>query len=127
MKTMHIKTSAELKFCLILFENNVLYSYRFIRKFGTHVVVGIKMGGKDIIYLKQQHSSTLQAVDVQKRLKEMSDRRFLDANGQSDFSFKDSYGKDKVIPQRLNFFCLLFSWHDFYSASVISINCCIFL
>ncbi|BAF20884.1 MACPF domain-containing protein At4g24290 isoform X1 [Oryza sativa Japonica Group] len=69
---------------------------RFIRKFGTHVVVGIKMGGKDIIYLKQQHSSTLQAVDVQKRLKEMSDRRFLDANGQSDFSFKDSYGKDKI-------------------------------
>uniref|UniRef100_I1Q8C1 MACPF domain-containing protein n=1 Tax=Oryza glaberrima TaxID=4538 RepID=I1Q8C1_ORYGL len=69
---------------------------RFIRKFGTHVVVGIKMGGKDIIYLKQQHSSTLQAVDVQKRLKEMSDRRFLDANGQSDFSFKDSYGKNKI-------------------------------
>uniref|UniRef100_A0A0E0LHI3 MACPF domain-containing protein n=1 Tax=Oryza punctata TaxID=4537 RepID=A0A0E0LHI3_ORYPU len=69
---------------------------RFIRKFGTHVVVGVKMGGKDIIYLKQQHSSTLQAVDVQKRLKEMSDQRFLDVNGQSDFSFKDSYGKDKI-------------------------------
>jgi hypothetical protein len=68
---------------------------RFIKKFGTHIVVGVKMGGKDVIYLKQQHSSSLQAVDVQKRLKEISDRRFLDANGQSDISFRDAYGKDK--------------------------------
>jgi len=41
----------------------------------------MKMGGKDVIYLKQQHSSTLQPADVQKKLKEMADRRFLDANG----------------------------------------------
>ncbi|XP_015695327.1 MACPF domain-containing protein At4g24290-like [Oryza brachyantha] len=76
---------------------------RFIRKFGTHVVVGVKMGGKDVIYLKQQHSSTLQAVDVQKRLKEMSDRRFLDANGQSDFSFNDSKDKIDMREHRLRF------------------------
>ncbi|KAJ1287153.1 hypothetical protein BS78_03G408500 [Paspalum vaginatum] len=68
---------------------------RFIKKFGTHIVVGLKMGGKDVIYLKQQHSSSLQAADVQKRLKEMSDRRFLDANGQSDASFMDTYGNNK--------------------------------
>ncbi|KAF0893645.1 hypothetical protein E2562_028055 [Oryza meyeriana var. granulata] len=78
---------------------------RFIKKFGTHIVVGIKIGGKDVIYLKQQHSSSLQAVDVQKRLKEMSDRRFLDANGHSDISLADSYAKDKVDAreQRLRF------------------------
>ncbi|XP_062208139.1 MACPF domain-containing protein At4g24290-like [Phragmites australis] len=68
---------------------------RFIKKFGTHIVVGLKMGGKDVIYLKQQHSSSLQAVDVQKRLKEMSDRRFLKACGQYDLNFKDTYGKNK--------------------------------
>ncbi|CAO1941006.1 unnamed protein product [Urochloa humidicola] len=68
---------------------------RFIKKFGTHIVVGLKMGGKDVIYLKQQHSSSLQAADVQKRLKEMSDRRFLDANGQSDMSFNNTYGNNK--------------------------------
>ncbi|KAM0863727.1 hypothetical protein ACQ4PT_044374 [Festuca glaucescens] len=78
---------------------------RFIQKYGTHIVVGVKMGGKDVIYLKQQHSSSLQAVDVQKRLKEMSDSRFLDANGQSDISFRDAYGKDKSDrrEQRLRF------------------------
>ncbi|KAL6514404.1 hypothetical protein OROHE_019012 [Orobanche hederae] len=55
---------------------------RFINKFGTHVIVGVKMGGKDVIYIKQQHSSSLQPADVQKRLKVVADKRFLDANGQ---------------------------------------------
>ncbi len=87
-----------------------IYSYRFIKKFGTHIVVGVKMGGKDVIYLKQQHSSSLQAVDVQKRLKEMSDQRFLDANGHSDISLADSYAKDnKVFTKPLNILCVIFS------------------
>lgn len=55
------------------------------------------MGGKDVIYLKQQHSSSLQPALVQKRLKDMSDRRFLDANGQYDMNIRDAYGKDKVL------------------------------
>ncbi|GJN36388.1 hypothetical protein PR202_gb25241 [Eleusine coracana subsp. coracana] len=69
---------------------------RFIEKFGTHIVVGVKMGGKDVIYLKQQHSSSLQPAVVQKRLKEMSDRRFLDAGCQYDIN-KDAYGKEKDL------------------------------
>ncbi|KAG2623990.1 MACPF domain-containing protein At4g24290-like [Panicum virgatum] len=77
---------------------------RFIEKFGTHIVVGIKMGGKDVIYLKQQHSSSLQPAVVQKRLKDMSDRRFLDAN-EHDMNIKAAYGKDKndAREQRLRF------------------------
>lgn len=54
-----------------------------------------------MIYLKQQHSSSLQAADVQKRLKEMSDRRFINANGQSDMSFKDMSGNNKVLSDPL--------------------------
>ncbi|KAH9685090.1 MACPF domain-containing protein [Citrus sinensis] len=57
----------------------------FIERYGTHIIVGVKMGGKDVIYVKQKHSSTLQPADVQKRLKEMADKRFLDANGQYSF------------------------------------------
>ncbi|KAL7584240.1 hypothetical protein Lser_V15G46216 [Lactuca serriola] len=52
---------------------------RFIEKFGTHVIVGVKMGGKDVIYMKQQHTSSLEPADVQKKLKEMADKRFLDS------------------------------------------------
>ena len=54
------------------------------------------MGGKDVIYLKQQHSSTLQPVDVQKKLKEIADRKFLDANGQYNIASDQVYPNDKV-------------------------------
>ncbi|XP_015072081.1 MACPF domain-containing protein At4g24290-like [Solanum pennellii] len=56
---------------------------RFIEKYGTHVIVGVKMGGKDVVYVKQQYSSTLQPADIQKRLKEVADERFSNANVQS--------------------------------------------
>ena len=34
------------------------------------------MGGKDIVYMKQQHSSTLPSDDVQRKLKEIAEKRF---------------------------------------------------
>lgn len=64
----------------------MFFYFRFIDTFGTHIIVGVKMGGKDVIFVKQQHSSTLQPADLQKRLKEMADKRFLDTNGQSQYS-----------------------------------------
>ncbi|KMZ70887.1 MACPF domain-containing protein [Zostera marina] len=54
----------------------------FIQKFGTHIIVGVKMGGKDVIYMRQSYSSPLQPAEIQKRLKEIADERFLDANGR---------------------------------------------
>ncbi|KAH9750919.1 MACPF domain-containing protein [Citrus sinensis] len=67
----------------------------FIETYGTHIIVGVRMGGKDVIYVKQKHSSTLQPADVQKRLKEMADKRFLDANGQYSLSSEQVYQNDK--------------------------------
>ncbi|KAJ9558625.1 hypothetical protein OSB04_013239 [Centaurea solstitialis] len=49
---------------------------KFIEKFGTHVIVGVKMGGKDIVYMKQQHSSTLASDVVQRKLKDVAEKRF---------------------------------------------------
>ena len=60
------------------------------------------MGGKDVIYLKQQHSSTLQPVDVQKKLKEIADRKFLDSNGQYNIASDQVYPNDKVCRTHLN-------------------------
>ncbi|XP_028796670.1 MACPF domain-containing protein At4g24290-like [Neltuma alba] len=76
---------------------------RFIETFGTHIIVGLKMGGKDVIYLKQQHSSTLQPGDVQKKLKEIADRRFLDANGQYNIASDQVYPNDKFGIKELRF------------------------
>ncbi|KAL3598047.1 hypothetical protein D5086_005965 [Populus alba] len=78
---------------------------KFIETFGTHIIVGVKMGGKDVIYMKQQHSSTLQPADLQKRLKEMADRRFLDTNGQYGMASEqvDQNNKLGIREQRLRF------------------------
>ncbi|KAL2553245.1 MACPF domain-containing protein [Forsythia ovata] len=56
---------------------------RFIKEYGTHVIVGIKIGGKDVLYAKQHHSSPLEPTDVQKILKDVADKRFNDAGGDS--------------------------------------------
>ncbi|KAH8514785.1 hypothetical protein Peur_058380 [Populus x canadensis] len=78
---------------------------KFIETFGTHIIVGVKMGGKDVIYMKQQHSSTLQPADLQKRLKEMADRRFLDTNGQYGIASEqvDQNNKLGIREPRLRF------------------------
>ncbi|KAE8007926.1 hypothetical protein FH972_004483 [Carpinus fangiana] len=78
---------------------------RFIDTFGTHIIVGVKMGGRDVIYVKQQHSSTLQPADVQKRLKDMADKRFLDASGQNGMASENVYQNEKfeIREHRLRF------------------------
>lgn len=66
---------------------------RFIEKFGTHVIVGVKMGGKDVIYVKQHHSSSLQPEALKIRLKDIADAVFIDASGQ----FHENYEKRHAI------------------------------
>nr|DAD22810.1 TPA_asm: hypothetical protein HUJ06_024273 [Nelumbo nucifera] len=54
----------------------------FIEKYGTHIIVGVKMGGKDVIHIKQLQNSNLQPNEVQKLLKQLADERFHeDVNG----------------------------------------------
>ncbi|CAL4901861.1 unnamed protein product [Urochloa decumbens] len=48
----------------------------FIDRYGTHVVVGVKMGGKDMVCVKQLKGSTLTQSDVQARLKKLADDKF---------------------------------------------------
>ncbi|XP_022750804.1 MACPF domain-containing protein At4g24290-like [Durio zibethinus] len=51
---------------------------KFIETYGTHVIVGVKMGGKDVVYMKQQHSSVLQPIEVQKKLKDLADKMLIE-------------------------------------------------
>ncbi|KAI4296790.1 hypothetical protein L6164_036715 [Bauhinia variegata] len=48
----------------------------FIEKYGTHIVIGVKMGGKDVVHLKQSKKSDLESAEVQKLLKQLADERF---------------------------------------------------
>lgn len=76
---------------------------RFIDKYGTHVVVGVKMGGKDVIHIKQLQNSTLQPTEVQKLLKQLADQRFSEDGGtDSDISSRKSkvFGRLESVPYK---------------------------
>ncbi|KAA0057012.1 MACPF domain-containing protein NSL1 [Cucumis melo var. makuwa] len=70
----------------------------FIEKYGTHVVVGVKMGGKDVIFMRQLRESNVEQTDVQKKLKKLADDKFSeDANG--GFTSNSVAAKIKVPTQ----------------------------
>lgn len=68
----------------------------FIEKYGTHVIIGVKMGGKDVIYVKQPHASNLPITEVQKMLKKEADERFSDVDWRFSSDSEATSQKDKV-------------------------------
>ncbi|KAG5041341.1 hypothetical protein JHK85_013817 [Glycine max] len=52
---------------------------RFIERFGTHVIVGVSMGGKDVLYLRQGDTSYLGPTSIQKLLKDTANMKFKDS------------------------------------------------
>ncbi|KAF5764952.1 putative membrane attack complex component/perforin (MACPF) domain-containing protein [Helianthus annuus] len=67
----------------------------FIDKYGTHIVVGVKMGGKDVIYLKQLQSSNLEPTEVQNLLKQLADDEFSKHESEASVSGFDKSLKEK--------------------------------
>ncbi|KAK2438884.1 MACPF domain-containing protein [Trifolium repens] len=52
---------------------------RFIKRFGTHVIVGVSMGGKDVLYVRQEGTSDLHdPASIQKLLTETASMKFMD-------------------------------------------------
>lgn len=67
----------------------------FIEKYGTHVVVGVKMGGKDVIHVKQLQNSMLERAQVQTLLKQLADEKFSE-----DLNVNLSSESDKASGKR---------------------------
>ncbi|XP_040379836.1 MACPF domain-containing protein NSL1-like [Oryza brachyantha] len=61
----------------------------FIDKYGTHVVAGVKMGGKDVVCIKQLKGSNLTQSDVQTRLKKLSDDKLSQDSPESYNNARD--------------------------------------
>lgn len=70
---------------------------RFIKTFGTHIIVGVKMGGKDVIYVKQKHSSILRPSDLHTKLKKMADEKFLQNDGRNRIDWKQVKLQNEVL------------------------------
>nr|CAB3460753.1 unnamed protein product [Digitaria exilis] len=69
----------------------------FIDKYGTHVIVGVKMGGKDVVCVKQLKGSNLTQSDVQARLKKLADDKF-----SQDRAGNSTAGDDRLLAHELN-------------------------
>ncbi|XP_020964018.1 MACPF domain-containing protein NSL1-like [Arachis ipaensis] len=68
----------------------------FIDKYGTHVIVDVKMGGKDVVHIKQSKISDLPPAELQKLLKQLADERFSeDSNPSSNANPAQISGKLK--------------------------------
>lgn len=48
----------------------------FIEKYGTHIVVGVSMGGQDVVYAKQDKSSLLTQSEIKEHLDKLGDQVF---------------------------------------------------
>lgn len=50
----------------------------FIENFGTHVITSVSIGGKDVIYVKQHHSSPLSTMEIKNYVQDIGNQRFCD-------------------------------------------------
>ncbi|RDX75223.1 MACPF domain-containing protein [Mucuna pruriens] len=73
---------------------------RFIENFGTHILVGLGVGGKDLVLVKQDVSSNLGPSEIKKHLDELGDQLFT---GTCNFLPKSKEQKYKV-PQAFDVF-----------------------
>ncbi|KAL3701285.1 hypothetical protein R1sor_019307 [Riccia sorocarpa] len=70
----------------------------FIEKYGTHIVVSVKVGGKDVIYVRQHQSSPLQPTEVAKLIQKFAEQRFQSPSSEStSFELRERSGKEKDV------------------------------
>ncbi|KAL4318659.1 hypothetical protein GQ457_18G023950 [Hibiscus cannabinus] len=73
---------------------------RFIEKYGTHVILGLSIGGHDVILVRQDRSSNLDSSLLKKHLYGLGDQVFT---GYCSFTPKTKDQKQKV-PEAFNIF-----------------------
>ncbi|XP_057962500.1 MACPF domain-containing protein At1g14780 isoform X2 [Malania oleifera] len=56
---------------------------RFIKTYGTHIIIGLSMGGRDIVLVRQEKSSNLESSEIKKHLEDLGDQLF---NGTCTYS-----------------------------------------
>lgn len=72
----------------------IIILIRFIENFGTHILVGLSIGGKDLLLVKQDTSSNMGPSELRKHLDELGDQLFT---GTCNFLPKTKEQKHKVV------------------------------
>ncbi|KAI6693885.1 hypothetical protein NL676_021595 [Syzygium grande] len=69
---------------------------RFIQKYGTHIIVGMAVGGQDLLCVRQRHTSPISPADLRRNLQDIGDILFSDGNSSSLIQRTTRDGKHKV-------------------------------
>ncbi|KAG8076238.1 hypothetical protein GUJ93_ZPchr0006g42955 [Zizania palustris] len=75
----------------------------FIEKYGTHIIVGLSMGGQDVVYVKQDKSSPLSPSVIKEHLDKLGDQLFTGSCTLPPSHLKSRDNKFKV-PEAFNVF-----------------------
>ena len=74
----------------------LLHVCRFIETYGTHIIVGVSIGGQDVVFLRQDQSSNLPPSQLKKHLDELGDQLFTGTCTLSLTHCKTKEHKSKV-------------------------------
>lgn len=72
-------------------------SDRFIQTYGTHIIVGMAVGGQDVVSVRQTSSSTIPPTEIKGHLEDLCDYLFSDGSSLSPLQRKTREGKQKVF------------------------------
>ncbi|XP_073287746.1 MACPF domain-containing protein At1g14780-like isoform X1 [Primulina huaijiensis] len=99
---------------------------RFIEKYGTHIIVGLGIGGHDVVLVKQDKSSSMEPSELKNHLYVLGDQLFSGTCTFSPHQFKTKEHKHKA-PQAFNVFdpqpSILNSFESITSKDGISVIC----
>ncbi|EPS58681.1 hypothetical protein M569_16132, partial [Genlisea aurea] len=77
---------------------------RYIEKYGTHIVVGLSIGGQDVVVAKQDKCSEIEPSEIKVHLDELGDQLFTGACNFSPKINNESRTKTKKVPEAFNVF-----------------------
>ncbi|GAB4851849.1 hypothetical protein Ancab_031248 [Ancistrocladus abbreviatus] len=69
---------------------------RFIQKYGTHLIVGMAVGGEDLVCVRQQPTSTFPPAEFRANLEDIGDALFSDRSYPSTVQMRARDAKKKV-------------------------------
>lgn len=76
---------------------------RFIERYGTHIIVGVSIGGQDVVLVRQDKSSNMEASQLKRHLDDLGDQLFTGTCTFSPHQLKNKEPKQKA-PQAFNVF-----------------------
>jgi len=85
-------------FCFLTIKHD-LVNDRFIKTYGTHIIVEMAIGGQDVICVKQNHSSTISTADLKLHMEDLGDFLFSDGKSHSPIHRKTKSKVPMLLPR----------------------------